>query len=383
MAETKPKQSSSLREPKPKKTLGLRPPTMLHLPHDDLIKPEHLPLNITDSATAASTPVSTPVTTPVDTPATDLPTSSADSFERQVSQYLDATHTSSEAQIYSVMYRETVSKNLRERHFGPTELMKKTGIRSDRTVRRAIDGLIAKLSIEITNYDMGNPLGPRYRIYKPREIEQRRKAAGIEIDEFSKKLATPVTTPVDTPVATGVKNYRGTPVKIAGVTPVKIAGVFKYRNDHLVENDFLSSSSNVVSRPDDEAFAALVELFKQATTSLTGKLPTPVERDRWRELAELLVAELQIAAARTGQVSNVPAFLTEHLRRRLWKKDKEQLERESMETTASEPAPEQGIDVRKCPDCGSSGWWYPEGLDKGVAKCPHSKLKAAHEGGVE
>ena len=40
MAETKPKESSSLRQPKAKKTLGLSVPPALRMPHGDLIHPE-------------------------------------------------------------------------------------------------------------------------------------------------------------------------------------------------------------------------------------------------------------------------------------------------------------------------------------------------------
>lgn len=103
---------------------------------------------------------------------------------------LDATHTASEKSVYSIMYRETISKNVRERHFGPAELMKKTGIRSRNTVHQAIYGLTKKLSIEVLTKMTGNPLGPRYRIYKPKEIEQRRRAAFIVIDPQTKKIIT-------------------------------------------------------------------------------------------------------------------------------------------------------------------------------------------------
>ena len=122
-------------------------------------------------------------------------------------------------------------------------------------------------------------------------------------------------------------------------------------------------------RSDDEPLAELVAKFQQASRALTGKEPGSAERARWGELADLLVAELQIAAARTGQVSSVPAFLTEHLRRRLWKKDKAQLDREEKEV----PAPKLGIDASKCTDCGGSGWWYPNGPERGVARCKHVK----------
>jgi hypothetical protein len=29
---------------------------------------------------------------------------------------------------------------------------------------------------------------------------------------------------------------------------------------------------------------------------------------------------------------------------------------------------------RSCPDCAGTNFWYPQGTDKGVAKCKHSKL---------
>jgi hypothetical protein len=31
-------------------------------------------------------------------------------------------------------------------------------------------------------------------------------------------------------------------------------------------------------------------------------------------------------------------------------------------------------DYKNCPDCQGSGFWYPEGVEKGVAKCKHARL---------
>lgn len=107
-----------------------------------------------------------------------------------------------------------------------------------------------------------------------------------------------------------------------------------------------------------------------------GKPLGAFDKDRLGELAELLVAELRIAAARTSNVSSLPAFLTEHLRRRLWKLDKKQLSggEEKSEPGIAKPSvsTEQ---ARNCPDCGGSGLYYPEGYEKGVAKCKHERLK--------
>ena len=39
------------------------------------------------------------------------------------------------------------------------------------------------------------------------------------------------------------------------------------------------------------------------------------------------------------------------------------------------PAAPSMVDATKCPDCGGSGFWYPEGPERGVAKCRHAKLE--------
>ena len=68
---------------------------------------------------------------------------------------------------------------------------------------------------------------------------------------------------------------------------------------------------------DDEAFAAMIEVLTKMSEKVNGKSPHKNQTENWQELAEILVMELEIAAARTDTISNVPAFLTEHLRRRL------------------------------------------------------------------
>lgn len=93
-----------------------------------------------------------------------------------------------------------------------------------------------------------------------------------------------------------------------------------------------------IEHDDDEAFAGMVAQLKQAAEEVTGKGTSTAERDRWSEVAELLVTELRIAAARTT-VSSAPAFLAEHLRRRLRKADARQIEREVAEATAGASTP--------------------------------------------
>ena len=128
---------------------------------------------------------------------------------------------------------------------------------------------------------------------------------------------------------------------------------------------------------DDEAFAEFAAAIRKTTKEITGKDYSKAEAARWAEVAEVLMTELRIAAGRTT-VSSVPAFLAEHLRRRLWKKEKRQIEAEAAEQKAS--APTRKVDASKCQDCFGTGMYYPNGFDKGVARCPHSKLIAESEG---
>jgi hypothetical protein len=125
-------------------------------------------------------------------------------------------------------------------------------------------------------------------------------------------------------------------------------------------------------RIDDEA-APLGELFRELEREVIGKNSASLHH--WQELRELLITELKIAAARTS-ISNVPAFLTEHLRRRLWKVDKKRATEIAAAEQGSQAQAVSDKDKRKCPDCAGTGFWYPEGAEKGVARCTHLKLMA-------
>jgi hypothetical protein len=102
---------------------------------------------------------------------------------------------------------------------------------------------------------------------------------------------------------------------------------------------------------------------------MTGREASANEYRKLLELVEVLSLEAKIAAGRTT-VSSAAPFLAEHLRRRLFKKDKEQM---SVETSATEPT-EPAIDAGKCIDCSGTGWYYPEGKEKGIARCKHLHL---------
>jgi hypothetical protein len=132
-----------------------------------------------------------------------------------------------------------------------------------------------------------------------------------------------------------------------------------------------SFKTNTEGDDDDEVLTIFAATMKRVTKEITGRELSPAESQRWGELADVLATELKIAAGRTI-ISSVPAFLAEHLRRRLWKKEKRQIEAEAADSSVVITA--QKVDASKCPDCFGTGMWYPEGFDKGVARCAHEKL---------
>lgn len=135
--------------------------------------------------------------------------------------------------------------------------------------------------------------------------------------------------------------------------------------DSSIYGQSKTSFNTNTERSDDEAFGSL----RSAERELTGKASSS---EAWSELSDVLVTELKIAAARTT-VSSVPAFLSEHLRRRLFKKDRKTMNDETKAEGGS-AKPVTIIDAKHCPDCGGSSWWYPEGPEKGVTRCVHEKL---------
>jgi hypothetical protein len=260
----------------------------------------------------------------------------------------------SSKKIYDALYFRTrgAIKPVRTIQATRRDLMQWTGIRNvktihDHTRRLATAGLIGVVKLD------GDHDGSVYEVFLPEESDQYQ----------SRTSTTPVPVPNHNSVA---DPYQKTVRDGTG---------------NLVENKDTSDApktsykTNTERNDDDAALAGLNASLKTATKEITGKELSSTDYDRWREVADILVAELKIAAARTT-VSSVPAFMAEHLRRRLWKIDKKQARAEGRELPDEAVSQTQTIDWSKCPDCGGSGWWYPDGEAKGVAKCKHEKLKA-------
>ena len=247
--------------------------------------------------------------------------------------------------LYNALYQRTRGAIVPVRTIQATkrELMEWSNIRSKNTIAVNLQILIGNGWVR-RNLEIGDHEGSVYEVFLPEEVSN-----------------------ADQPDPTQPNPTHPDPSRQLGLDPTQQSGwvglgkTLENKGTSAETKTFIKTNTE---KDDDEAFAPLFV----AERELTGKNSTP---DRWRELAELLTAELKIAAGRTN-VSSVPAFLAEHLRRRLWKKEKRQLEVEAADQKVSTHAPK--VDASTCPDCFGTGMYYPEGYDKGVAKCLHSKL---------
>jgi hypothetical protein len=251
--------------------------------------------------------------------------------------------------IYDALYLRTRGAVTPERIIRATrkEMMKWTGIKDIKTinahVRKLIDaGLLIRTKL------VGEHEGSIYEVVLPEETGTR------PVPDPYQTQTNPIPKPNQ---KTDLDQYQKT---------VRLGSGNLIENKDTSSDPKTSFKTNTERSDDDEAFRQLFAVAKE----ITGK---EVPAAQWREVIEVLVAELKIAAARTT-VSSAPAFLAEHLRRRLWKIDKKQARAEGRELPDEVASPASHEDIAGCTDCKGSGWWYPEGQEKGVSKCKHAKL---------
>jgi hypothetical protein len=254
--------------------------------------------------------------------------------------------------VYNALYLRSLGAVIPSRRVKASrrDFLDWTDIRNIKTVDNHLRYLMAKQLI-VRHWELGSTEGSEYEVFLPEEV-----------------LPPVTTTHHQSPPLTTTQNMT------SGNTQKLGSGGDSQTIDSQISYGAPQTSYKTKDQSDDEpaAFDGLVEELKKVAGELTGKVPSAADNERWRELAQVLTAELRIAAARTT-VSNVPAFLAEHLRRRLWKVDKRQASAEGRELPdSSSMTPVKA--PQDCPDCKGAGWWYPEGQEKGVAKCRHERL---------
>jgi hypothetical protein len=339
MAEPKEKPKSTLREPKPKKSLGLNiRPALPHLrdPHEDLIKPS-----------MPSLPSLTTPTRQSPAPQRDF-TKTANSIVREAVP--SGSFKGKSKQLYDCLYAMTRGAIVPARtvRISRPRLMAKAHIGARITFEANIKHL-QSVGLIVVRQIAGEHEGNEYEVFLPEESVTSQSSMTSQSSHAQKQ---------DRLVSLESSQTRHTSSLIESTTSESLQTSFK---------------TNTERSDDDVALAAMVEALKTATREITGRDISIAESERWKELADVLIAELRIAAARTT-VSSVPAFLAEHLRRRLWKLDKKQARAEGRELPDEVATTAPREDASLCPDCSGSSWWYPDGEGKGVAKCKHARL---------
>lgn len=95
---------------------------------------------------------------------------------------LSLSHTPLEHRLYTAMLAANLGKGITTVDLSTRRLMDLTGIRSHSTVRRGLEGLLAKLSIERRQVDNGNHSRHHdYFIHRPEQIIARRSALGLAL----------------------------------------------------------------------------------------------------------------------------------------------------------------------------------------------------------
>jgi phage gp16-like protein len=368
MVKPKPEDKSSMRTPGPKKKLGLAVPPALRMPHEDLIirqiNSEEMPPPSHTSQTSqprhtrqsshtrhtANTSVkdNLPEPSPI-APQRDY-TKTANSIVREAIP--GGFFKGKSKQIYDCLYSMTRGAIVptRKVRISRPKLMTKAHIGSRVTFDANISHLKSVGLIRVVNIT-GEHEGNEYEVILPEEVSIPSQSSHTSQTSHASKVVI-----LDSLESSQTSHTLST-------------------GDSTTSGKSKTSYKTSIERTDDDAaLAGLIATIKTTSKEITGKELSASEEDRWKELAEVLMAELKIAAARTT-VSSVPAFLAEHLRRRLWKIDKKQAHAEGRELPDETSSMQQSTaDASSCPDCGGSGWWYPEGESKGVAKCKHEKL---------
>jgi hypothetical protein len=361
MTETKGKQKTEIKTRQPQKKTqdtfkNLRQPhpveELLGLTHPAPPAPLTPPTVVTPPTAATVVASPTTVTPPTAVaPSTVAPARDfarvANSIARQAVP--SGAFSGKSKQLYDFLYSKTRGAIVPARsvRLTKTAIMQGSHIGSERTMYKNLKRLETTGLVQVRSI-AGEQQGSEYTVLLPEEL-------------------APLTPP------THATHTSHTDQKVVSPLTAEsgVSGVSLSAEDSTTSGDPKTSFKTKEENSDDEAMHQLVGIFLQAEKELTRK--NSANATQWGELAEMLVTELKIAAARTT-VSNVPAFFTEHLRRRLWKVDKKRATEISVESEQGSQPALSDEEKRLCPDCAGTNFWYPEGPDKGVAKCRHLKL---------
>lgn len=217
-------------------------------------------------------------------------------------------------QVYDYLYSVTRGSinPTRTTRKSRREIQRASGIGSMVTVDVALVHLESIGLIRIRSA-VGSLIGNEYEILTPEEtaFEDETTSTSISSTPPSIPNITSLTSPIqilddlDIP-ENGTSRTTETIDNKTVYTPSKTSFKTNIKND----------DENAIANP---AFSIMIDKFQTAVKKLTGKNTSKHEAEKWGNLAELLILQLEIAASRTTEISSVPAFLTEVLRRKILK----------------------------------------------------------------
>lgn len=261
--------------------------------------------------------------------------------------------------LYDALYLRTRGAHAPTRTIQATrtELMKWAGIGSRNTFLNHMRHFL-KVGLLIRHFEIGDNDGAAYEVCIPEEIN----------------LGSPQLTSAQLTSTQEVGRGSDQNVIRGGMSQT----LENIDSCTFPKTSFKTSEKNL----DDEAIADYRIFLNELTKALSGREATRADYSSMRELFDVLLTEAKIAGDRTSVVSLPAAFTAEHLRRRLFKKGKSEMEAETkaarIEVSPSAPR----MNTQDCSDCRGTGWWYPNGTEKGVAKCKHDKMTLTNPSGT-
>ena len=289
---TKAKDDSQLlRVPKAKTNrFGLKVPA-IRMPHEDLIKPECPKIEAVEENSAS------------------LPSQTIQSDVAPIKNFQKIPNSITRSAIPEGLFKQGKSKHLYDILYSLTRgaIEPKRSVRLSKTKLRKLAGIGSRVTfdscilhlqnvglLKLTVY-IGEHTGNEFEVFVPEEItltSHTRLTSQSSVTRHAQKLVRLVS--LETSQTSQSLNLIDTSTSDISNTSLKT-----YKND------------------DEETFAEFIKIFNNAAQELTGKKLNQTDAPKLRNLAELLVLELRAAARRTETVTNVAAFLTEVLRRKL------------------------------------------------------------------
>ena len=173
-----------------------------------------------------------------------------------------------------------------------------TGLGSKNTVADALKHL-GEIGLIIKTTTAGERTGNIYEVLTPEEVGYP-NLLGI-------------------PSQIGIPDEAGIPTRKPGYPGIPEIGM-PSKSEAIAEStsyDDSKTSFKDINTNDDEAFADFIGKFQELAKEVCGRKLAKGETENFGRLADLLILEFRIAARRTNNVSSIPAFLTEVLRRKL------------------------------------------------------------------